>query len=208
MQGLSVARQQLFAVLAQIQSGGRGRIGPVTHHSLPENAVELFAIDEIRIGEVHALGGPRPVGHVRRWIVTWQCGSGEWQLRAVKNRRGSGSEAPCRRGRIKDVAHRRCQRIVQVHRLQSQNLFHCADEVERVICRGDHSIFHICARDVGCGAVQVDVIAAILRVVLNDEDQRVVRVDATILALMAQCNGSVLRLPNGGPKHDSTIWLI
>src|SRR5208337_1827876 len=100
------------------------------------------------------------------------------QVRTVKNRRGCGGETPTSVGRrVEDIGHWIGQRIVHVHRRQTQNFFHSAHEVDFVVGGGDQRIFHVGARHIGGGAVRIDVVAAILRVVFHDKDQRVVFVD-------------------------------
>ena len=101
------------------------------------------------------------------------------QRRIVEDRRGSGCKAPRARRLVEDVGHGPGERVVQVHRREAQNLFDGAQEVERVVPGRDHRApLHVGAHDVRGAAVRIDVVAAILRVVFNRKDQRVVGVGA------------------------------
>src|ERR1035441_6290272 len=95
-QGTPVIRQQLFTVQAQVLSSWVGGIRSVAHHSLPQNAIELRAINAISIGEVHPSGNSRPVLCVWRRIIAGDGGAGQGQAGAVENRRrGCGKTSIC-----------------------------------------------------------------------------------------------------------------
>ena len=59
-------------------------------------------------------------------------------------------------------------------------------------CVETSALLHVGARHEGDAAVRIDVVAAILRVVFNDEDQRVVRVPAVGDLLDQQADGIVV----------------
>src|ERR1035441_1274096 len=168
--------EQFLAVLAQILSGRRGGIGLVAHQTFPENAVEVRGIEAVFGGEVHSLGNLRPVLSVVQRL--WQDQGGrrgrQGEFRLVEVRRGSGGKAPRARRSVEDVGHGPGERVVQVHRRETQNLFDGAQEVDGVVRRGDQrALLDVGARDEGDAAVRIDVVAAILRVVFDDEDQSV-----------------------------------
>ena len=67
--------------------------------------------------------------------------------------------------------------------------FNRAQEVDGVVLRGDYrASLHVGARYERYRAVRIDMVAAILRVVFNDKDQRIVRVPAVCDLLNQQAN--------------------
>lgn len=101
------------------------------------------------------------------------------QLRVVKHGRWRGAEVPRAGLGVEDIGHRFGERVVEVHRRQAENFLNGAEEIEGVVLSGDEgALLHVGAGYIGGAAVGVNVVAAILGIVLDDEDERVIGVDA------------------------------
>ena len=107
--------------------------------------------------------------------------------------RRSRGETPCGLIQIEHVRHRDRQRVVEIERPDIENIFDCAHKIHGIVLGRNHrALFHIGAHDECDAAVGIDVVGAVLRIVFDHEDQRVVLVLAISDLLHQQSNGIVV----------------